>query len=91
MIKEDTFKKWLIEDMRYAGRSAKDVLSRCRRVERVLGINLNKAVKSKKGCDDVCQRLVDKADTYIKPGANKVGSVSIIATAVKLYHNFLNK
>jgi len=41
MIKEDTFKKWLTEDMRYAGRSAKDVLSRCRRVERVLAINLN--------------------------------------------------
>jgi len=89
MIKENTFKKWLIEEKQYNEYSARDVLSRCRRVEKVFNIKLSKTVKSINGYNNIRQRLLDEFHRYIKPGANTKKSVSAIVTAIKVYHNFL--
>jgi hypothetical protein len=87
---DDKLRQWLITEARYAARSAKDVLSRCRRVERIFNVNLDKAVKTQDGLEKIMNRLQNESGSYLKPKVNRMLSVSIMKTAVKLYHRFLN-
>jgi hypothetical protein len=87
----DIFEEWLIKKRAYSPKVAKDVLSRCRRVERIMNRPIAKLCRDEKILESTLKYLWTNAATYIKPGANKTTSVSIIGTAVKLAHHFLRE
>ena len=89
MVK-DSFREWLISKKAYSHRPARDMLSRCKRVERIFSISLDETIKTEKSLDERLHRLKNDADSYLKVGANHITSVGILRTAVRLYHEYLN-
>ena len=89
MVK-DNFREWLIRNKAYSPRPARDMLSRCKRVERIFDISLDKSIKTEKNLDELLYKLKNDADSYLKTGANHTTSVGILRTAVRLYHEYLN-
>lgn len=89
MVK-DNFREWLICKKAYSPRPARDMLSRCKRVERIFDISLAKSIKTEKDLDELLHRLKNDAHSYLKAGASHTTSVSILRTAVRLYHEYLN-
>ena len=89
MVK-DNFREWLIRKKAYSPRPARDMLSRCKRVERIFNISLDKSIKTEKNLDELLHRLKNDADSYLKAGVNRITSVGILRTAVRLYHEYLN-
>jgi hypothetical protein len=84
MTNPDAFYEWLIQSRGYSVRAAKDVVSRCKRIERVLGIDLDGHLT----LSDVRERLTAAAPSYLRAGANPVTAVSILRTAAKLYWEY---
>ena len=89
MVK-DNFREWLIRKKAYSPRPARDMFSRCKRVERIFNISLDKSIKTEKNLDELLHRLKNDADSYLKAGVNHITSVGILRTAVRLYHEYLN-
>lgn len=86
----NNFRKWLIEKVRYSNRSANDAASRCRRVEKLLNVELNVVVRTEKGFEMMRERLRKGKNSYFKPGINIGKAIDTLIRAVKLYHQFLN-
>lgn len=88
MEREDDFREWLIKETKYSGRSTSDVISRCKRVEKILNVNLAHTLRSEKEFHIISKALWDKSDSYLRPGANKTGSVKILVAALRIYRKF---
>ena len=87
---KDNFREWLICNKAYKPRPARDMLSRCKRVERIFNISLDKSIETQKNLEELLHRLKNDADSYLRVGANHTTSVGILRTAVRLYHEYLN-
>ncbi len=82
----EDFKKWLRREKCLQERSAGSVLSRCRRVERLLGITLDSIVHRPEAVDDVKEWLRREAPSYLQPDAIYwSSSIASLRQAVTLY------
>lgn len=88
-MRDEPFNEWLASERGYSDRAARDVVSRCRRIEKILGTSLDRSVRSATGRDTILERLRADADQYLRPGSNKTTAVGILLSAVRLYHDFL--
>ena len=84
-MNENKFKEWLINDMGKDLRQAGDILSRCRRVERVLDISLDGATASEDKFSAMMERLAAEANNYLKPGSNRITALGQLRSAARLH------
>lgn len=82
-------KNWLISEKNFGKKSAGDVVSRCRRIERILEISLDISVDTPEGLDHIATRLKGESSTYLKPHVNKVYAVAVLRRAATLYSEYL--
>ncbi len=86
---ETGLKNWLISEKNFEKKSAGDVVSRCRRIERILEISLDTSANTPEGLHHVATRLKGEASTYLKPDVNKVYAVAVLRRAATLYSEYL--
>lgn len=84
---DENFKKWLVENG-MGNKSANDVLSRCRRVEKVLEVSLNTSVKSTKDAEKMAAIIREKQSKFFGAKTKTVYAVAVIVRAVKLYGEY---
>ena len=88
---EKEFLYWLKERKRLKKKSAGDVISRCKRIERTFEIELDSTLKNQKGYNTLYKKLMDKSDLYLKKGSNKATAVAVLRRAAKHYFEFLQE
>ncbi len=84
----ERFQVWLMAKKGYSNRASRNVLSRCRRIERLVGQSMKDIVRTQQSVDEVMSFLSSNADDYLRAGANKVTAVSILRTALRLAHDY---
>lgn len=86
---ETGLKNWLISEKNFGKKSAGDVVSRCRRIERILEISLDTSANTPEDLHHVATRLKEESSTYLKPDVNKVYAVAVLRRAATLYSEYL--
>ena len=89
MVNEREFRQWLTETKGFKQKSAGDILSRCRRVERVLGISLREELSQPADVEDIRQKLRQNQAAYLDPKTNPIYAVAVLQRAVNLYGEYL--
>jgi hypothetical protein len=84
------FVGWVIEKVKCSPKTARDAASRCRRVERLLNVKLDDAIRNESGFKTIRARLEKEKSLYIKRAMNERVAKATLVRAVKLYHQFLN-
>ncbi len=79
---------WLINKKEFQKKSARDVISRCKRVERIFDISLDTTLKSQADVNELIDRLRAESSSYLAPEVKKVYAVSVLRRAVKLYAEY---
>lgn len=69
--------------------SSRDVISRCRRVEKFLEITLSQELKSEGKYTRIIEKLKKNPRGYLKPNVKTLYAVPVICRAVTLYHQFI--
>jgi hypothetical protein len=87
-MNEDRFKNWLLKNKQLGAKQSGDVLSRCRRIERVLNVSLDGTVSSQSKLDALMERLWSEAAEYLRPGANRTTAASQLRSAARLYAEY---
>lgn len=77
----DLFREWLINDRGLKETSAKDVVSRLRRVDKIIEFNRDESYESIVESLDVNEEF-NKFSTYVKPQVKR---------AIKLYKEFVEQ
>lgn len=90
-MKSSEFILWLTHDRDCAQHVARDVESRCRRIERVMSTSLDDAVRDDAVFSQLLTRLQSEAPTFLGPSKNPKGALSVLTRAAKLYREFLEK
>lgn len=86
---ETGLKNWLVLEKNFGKKSAGDVVSRCRRIERILEVSLDTLVNTPKGLQHVTDWLKKESSIYLKPDVNKVYAVAVLRRAATLYSEYL--
>ena len=84
MTSTEQFRAWLLKNKSFQAKSAGDVISRFRHVEKVLDISLERTVTSAKELDEVLQSLNQQRGNYLT-----FSSVPSLRRAVRLYYEFV--
>ena len=79
---------WLIDTKGFQKKSARDIVSRCKRVEKIFSISLDVTLQSKADIDGLIDRLGTESSSYLAPEVKKVYAVSVLRRAVKLYAEY---
>lgn len=82
----DNFYQWLVTKKDFGNKSARDVLSRCHRVENMFNIILDDYVNS--GLEKILQRIKKEACLSLKQGINQIAIISQLRRAVTLYSEY---
>lgn len=82
------FRQWLITTKSMGNKSARDVVSRCRRIEKTFGTQLVEVVQSEKEMSNLTTRLKQEASSYLKPGTNPIYGVAVVRRAARLYEEY---
>jgi hypothetical protein len=82
------FQNWLENSKELAPKSARDVLSRCRRIERTFEISLAETIKTKEDANLLCERLGKESSSLFAPTTNKVYATAVLRRAVNLYSEY---
>lgn len=85
---EEGFKTWVIRKKKLGVKSARDVVSRCKRVERVFGISLHSAIRNSNDANQMVKQLTREQSKFFSPSTNKVYALAVLARAVRLYGEF---
>lgn len=85
---DNQFKNWLVETKGFGKKSAGDVLSRCRRIEKTFGVSLDKIIHLESEVRNLHQRLQEESGSYLKPDTNPVYGVSVVRRALSLYTEY---
>jgi hypothetical protein len=85
---ETNFKEWLIKNNEMKLRSASDVICRCGRVERILGIDLQKSIKTQADINKVLGRLTAEKKSYLSPKTKPYNIPCSLRRSIKLYGKF---
>lgn len=82
------FTEWLrnVHDMKR--KSSNDVVSRCRRIEKIFNIDLDDYVYDSKKVARLTERLRTEYHTYLKPETNRHYAVTVIIRALNLYTEY---
>ena len=85
------FRNWLASTRGIKDTTIRAVISRCLRIERMLGISLDESVGTREGLDDVIDRLRQKAPAYIvsRTGSRERDPSQDLRRAAQLYHDFM--
>jgi len=86
---DKSFGEWLIRKRRYGPQSARDMQSRCRRIERIFRCDLDRVLQSPTAYESYHHRLMEKADQILGPRTNRRYAIGSLRTALKLYVEFL--
>lgn len=86
---EQTFRAWLEKEYRYPLRVARDMASRCRRVETSYGLRLSKACASSAALEKTLALMTGAPKRLLAPGA-KSSAILAYRLAVKRYSQFLS-
>lgn len=88
---EKGLKLWLQEEKNMQTKSARDVVSRCKRVERELNISLDEKLGEVDGIDVVITNLDTASSSFLSPKVKKVYALAVLRRAVRLYSEYLNR
>lgn len=88
-MRDVPFREWVMETRGYSLRASGDAVSRCKRVERLLRVNLDTALRSAAGYERLQERVASETEFHLKPGASRRTSVGVLRSAIKLYRAFL--
>lgn len=85
---QQSFRAWLMQNRKHNPRVAGNAVSRCQRVERMLGIDLFEALGNDNGLEDILRRTeaafrAIHGDNYVRAGGRS------LAVAVKRYAEFI--
>lgn len=84
---DENFKNWLVKNG-MGNKSANDVLSRCRRVEKVLELPLNANVKSAKDAEKIVTMVREMQSKFFDSETKAIYAVAVIVRAVRLYGEY---
>ena len=82
------FLRWLIHNKELKEKSARDVLSRCRRIERVVGIDLDDAVESDDTFIALLFLLKEKVSDFSSETAISRNVYAPLRRAARLYSEY---
>jgi hypothetical protein len=82
------FQRWLVSEKGLGEKSARDVLSRCRRIERTFAVSLDTIVQSRKAVEELSERLSSESGSYLKPSTNPAYGVPVVRRAMMLYAEY---
>ena len=85
MKKEDEFRSWLINDRELGPKPAADVLSRCRRAERMVDSSIDSRARSD---GEFVRLMAEVSDAVLEDGGN-VYTTASLRHALRLYSEFL--
>ncbi len=88
LMNTDNLQDWLIRNKHLGEKPSGDVLSRCRRVERILHISLENEVHPHDRLEKVLERIRKETGSYLKPGSNQQYVVSQLRRAAILYAEY---
>jgi hypothetical protein len=88
-MQDADFRLWLENKRSIKGRYLSDIMSRCRRIERLLDMSLDSAVASEQKLNRAISYLGHNSKTYLRRGADSK-SVSMLRVAVRYYAEFIN-
>ena len=89
-MKEADFSKWLKKEREYSHKSTSDALSRCRRIERIFGVSLDKKLSSESGFEGLRDRVSNESELLVGNGKRKLYTArGVHRLALKLYFEFL--
>jgi hypothetical protein len=74
------FKDWLCGQKDYSGRAAADVVSRCKRIERILEKPIQTLVSTETALAKTLDALSNKSSEYLRPGSNPVTAIPLPTT-----------
>ena len=80
---------WLKAKKRLQHKSARDVISRCRRVEREFGISLVQTIKTQGDVDKLIERLDKESASLFASGTKTVFAAGVIRRALRLFGEFV--
>jgi hypothetical protein len=84
---DEHFKDWLVKNG-MGNKSANDVLSRCRRIEKVLELSLNTSVKNTKDAEKIATMIREKQSKFFGAKTKTVYAVAVVVRAVNLYGEY---
>jgi len=87
-IVEPAYRKWLLQKKKMSKRSAGDVISRCRRIERVLSVSLSREINKINGLDLLKVKLKKKSTKFLSPKTNKVYALAVLNRAAALFFEY---
>lgn len=88
----DLFIDWLMGDGGYdSPKSAKDVYSRCCRIERILQKRIAILTSSQEALNGTLERLVIEAPRHMRATANHARGISVLQTAARRAHEYFNR
>lgn len=90
IVDTDKFLLWLAKKKGFGEKAAKDVVSRCNRIERILNLSLDDEVNSSKGLGDLLERIKSQAPDNIREGSEKRFVIPQLRRAAKLYAEYKN-
>jgi hypothetical protein len=85
----DDFRKWLVAHKGHASRAAGDVVSRSKRIERILGKPIQDLVRSEAALVKTLGLLSSKADEYLPSNVCQDSSVYALRRAAVLAREFV--
>jgi hypothetical protein len=87
-MNDDGFRQWLTKSKNMPDKQARDVVSRCNRIERVFNVSLDDVVRSQRKLETLLERTSVEADNYLKAGANQLTASSQLRTAARKYAEY---
>jgi DNA mismatch endonuclease (patch repair protein) len=88
-MNDKPFYEWLITKANYSRKSAADMVSRCKRVQKMYGMELNKILNTSDGFIALHDKIKADSDKLIKPGSTYNATISPLLVATRKYHKFL--
>jgi hypothetical protein len=89
MNQEGEFILWLRTKKRLGDKPARDVVSRCRRIERELDVSLARVCRSDRAFVELLHELKQKVGAYSQAAAETKNVYGPLRRAARLYSEFL--
>ncbi|MBI5182434.1 MAG: hypothetical protein HZA06_05945 [Nitrospirae bacterium] len=87
-MNKNGFIEWLIEFKHMGSKSARDVVSRCGRVEKIFGISFQDSLVNLEDVELVLRRLELESGSYLHASTKSIYAVAVLKRAVRLYYEY---
>ena len=85
------FLAWLHRRKPIGHKTAKDTVSRCKRVESIFDMSLESTVNSDDKLEKVCQRIRNEVGSYSRPGVKQKHLWTSLNLATRLYAEYISR